>query len=153
MRIFQYPVSLVSLTFWFLFWFLNALDKFLAQQHMGMIRWYGNHRVEKFGMYFERLDIDSTYVVPTLVFAGIVEFAVAALFGVAIWRLVKSGGDVLGAISSAVAASIVIFIGFEIFDVVVGDRAELLEHSTYIGVLFLSYLVSLFELQRKVPAT
>lgn len=153
MRVFNFPISLVSLTFWFLFWALNALDKFCAQQHFGLIRWWGNHRVEKFGMYFERLDISANHVTATLVFAGIVEFIAAGFFAAALYDLAREKRDPMQRISQAIAVSIIIFIGFEIFDVLVGDRAELLEHSTYVGVLFLSYLVSFFELQTKRGAT
>ena len=43
-------------------WLLNGLDKFFARQDIGFVRWWGNHRVEKFSMYFEKLQLDAAYV-------------------------------------------------------------------------------------------
>jgi hypothetical protein len=91
-------------------------------------------------MYFDRLDIDPGFVTATLLFAGIVEFFAAALFLVAGIRLVKNQPGVAYRTDLAIAVSIAVFLGFAIFDVVVGDRAELLEHSTYVGVLLVSFL-------------
>ena len=140
MAILRQPVTAVVIAFWFCFWLLNGLDKFFARQDIGFVHWWGNHRVEKFTMYFDRLDIDPGFVTATLIFAGIVEFFAAALFLVAGIRLVKNQPGVAYRTDLAIAVSIAVFLGFAIFDVVVGDRAELLEHSTYVGVLLVSFL-------------
>ncbi len=134
------PITLVIVAYWFFFWILNALDKVLARHDIGFLRWWGNDRIEKFTMYFERLMLDVSGVYPTLLFAGIVEFAVAAVFVLAGWRLACGRAGAARLADLAIALSIVIFLGFAIFDVIVGDRAELLEHSTYVGVLLISYL-------------
>lgn len=140
MSAFRQPITAVVIVYWFFFWLLNGLDKFFARQDIGFVHWWGNHRVEKFTMYFDRLGWDGAYVSGTLVFAGIVEFLAAALFVVAFLQLVRGKPGVAYRTDLAIAASVVVFLGFAIFDVVVGDRAELLEHSTYVGVLLASFL-------------
>lgn len=140
MAAFRQPITAVVIVFWFFFWVLNGLDKFFARQEIGILRWWGNHRVEKFTMYFEKLSLDPDYIPATLIFAGIVEFAAAAFFVVAGVRLLQGRPGVAYRTDLAITASIAVFIGFTVFDVVVGDRAELLEHSTYIGVLLVSFL-------------
>lgn len=136
----NYPIAFVIVVYWFAFWLLNALDKILARQDLGILRWWGNDRVEKFTLYFDRLMVDSWLVTPTLMFAGIVEIAVAILFATAMIGIAKSQSGCFQRANQGIAASIAVFLGFAIFDVIVGDRAELLEHSTYVGVLLISYL-------------
>ena len=36
------------------------------------------------------------------------------------------------------------FIAFSVFDIISGDRAELLEHGIYLGLIILSWLVVLY---------
>jgi len=143
------PISLVIVLYWFFFWLLNAFDKILARKDLGIIQWWGNDRVEKFTGYFDRLDIGAALVKPTLYLCGLVEFGAALLFVLAASALMKSGANAASRARKAIALSVLIFLGFSIFDVIVGDRAELLEHGTYIGVLLISYLAiaaeSLFD--------
>ncbi len=134
------PITLVIVAYWFFFWMLNALDKVLARHDIGFLRWWGNDRIEKFTMYFDRLMLDVSGVYPTLLFAGLVELGVAGVFLHAGIRLAGGGPGAARLADRAIALSIAIFLGFAVFDVVVGDRAELLEHSTYVGVLLISYL-------------
>ncbi len=134
------PITAVVVTFWFFFWLLNGLDKFFARQDVLLLHWWGNHRVEKFTMYFDKLSLDPAHVPATLVFAGFVEFAAAGAFVFAGVRLVQGRPGVAYRTDLAIALSIVVFLVFTMFDVIVGDRAELLEHSTYIGVLLVSFL-------------
>ncbi len=140
MNVLRQPITAVVIVFWFFFWVLNGLDKFFARKDNGLVRWWGNHRVEKFTMYFDQLALDPALVKATLVFAGLVEFAAAAAFVWAGLRLVQGKPGVAYRTDLAITASIAVFLGFTIFDVIVGDRAELLEHSTYIGVLLVSFL-------------
>ena len=140
MHAIRQPITAVVIVFWFFFWVLNGLDKFFARQDVVFVHWWGNHRVEKFTMYFDRLALDPAFVEATLVFAGVVEFAAAAFFAWAAVKLVRGEPGVAYRTDLAIAVSIVVFLGFTIFDVIVGDRAELLEHSTYIGVLLVSFL-------------
>ena len=133
--------------YWALFWLLNGLDKFLCRTDLGPLTWFGNHREEKFTMYMDRLGFGDAIVNPTLVFAGIWELAIAALCAYAMVVFARPGPVAPRMLWSirAVGATIITFIGFCIFDVVVGDRAELLEHSTYIGVAVVSYMLLALE--------
>jgi len=139
------PITLTICAYWMFFWLLNGLDKFLARTHLGLFQWWGNDRIDKFGMYFERLAFPEPMVWPTLVFAGIVELALAGLFVYALRQLFRQIPGAVRLADLAVALSILCFMGFAIFDVIVGDRAELLEHSTYVGVLLISYLAMAAE--------
>jgi len=139
------PITLTICSYWMFFWLLNGLDKFLARTHLGLFQWWGNDRIEKFGMYFERLDFPEPMVWPTLVFAGVLELALAALFFHALRQLFRQLPGSVRLADLGVALSILCFMGFAIFDVIVGDRAELLEHSTYVGVLLISYLAMAAE--------
>ena len=143
--LFRRPITLTICAYWMVFWLLNGLDKFLARTHLGIFQWWGNDRVEKFGMYFERLAFPEPMIWPTLVFAGIVELALAALFFRALLQLFRQLPGSIRLADLGVALSILCFMGFAIFDVIVGDRAELLEHSTYVGVLLISYLAMAAE--------
>ena len=140
MAFLRQPITAVVIAFWFFFWLLNGLDKFFARQDVVFVNWWGNHRVEKFSMYFDKLALDPSYVQATLIFAGLVEFAAAGFFVVAAIRLFQGSPGVAYRTDLAITVSIAVFLGFTIFDVIVGDRAELLEHSTYIGVLLVSFL-------------
>lgn len=140
MHALRQPITAVVIVFWFFFWLLNGLDKFFARQDVVFLHWWGNHRVEKFTMYFDRLALDPAFVQATLIFAGLVEFAAAGFFVWAGLRLIQGKPGVAYRTDLAITVSIAVFLGFTIFDVIVGDRAELLEHSTYIGVLLVSFL-------------
>jgi hypothetical protein len=139
------PITLTICTYWMFFWLLNGFDKFLARTDLMAFRWWGNDRIEKFGMYFERLAFADWAIWPTLVFAGIVEIALAGLFLYALRQLFLQQPGSIRLADLGVALSILCFLGFAIFDVIVGDRAELWEHSTYVGVLLISYLAMAAE--------
>lgn len=146
MAAFKRPITMIVVSYWFCFWLLNAMDKVLARQDIGLLRWWGNDRIEKFTMYFDRLSFDPAYVYPTLLFAGVAELLVALPFLYAGIRLVQDRPGAARLADLAIAASIAVFLGFAVFDVIVGDRAELLEHSTYVGVLLISFLAIAAEM-------
>ncbi|MCR9056068.1 MAG: hypothetical protein NXI02_01920 [Rhodobacteraceae bacterium] len=139
MHALRQPITAVVIVFWFFFWLLNGLDKFFAPE-CRFRSLVGNHRVEKFTMYFDRLALDPALVEATLIFAGLVEFGAAGFFVWAAIKLLRGEPGVAYRTDLAITVSIAVFLGFTIFDVIVGDRAELLEHSTYIGVLLVSFL-------------
>jgi hypothetical protein len=122
------PLGYIALAYWFLFWLLNGLDKFMHGATVTpLFTWFGKDRAEQFGKYFDRLDLPANGIAP-------LELAVAALFAVALLST-RQFETWLGA---AFAACALMFIGFSAWDVVVGDRAELLEHGTYLGVVFIT---------------
>ena len=130
--------------FWFLFWLMNGLDKFLFRTDLNFITWWGNDRFEKFSSYFEKINISTAYIAPTLLCAGVVEIAISVVFIGSIIALLKGSKDVF---KLGIACSIICFIGFIIFDIIVGDRLELWEHSNYLGILLISYIAFLLEEQ------
>ncbi|MGL1921275.1 MAG: hypothetical protein OCD03_09615 [Hyphomicrobiales bacterium] len=135
--------------FWLIFWLFNGLDKFLYQTDMGMLTWYGKDRGWQFLTYLTNVQISADFVGPILRFAGIWEVMVSLIFGAFLWCQVKSKAQSktkkIELYDLALKISMLTFIGFCGFDIVVGDRAELLEHSTYIGVVGVTYLVSHVE--------
>lgn len=52
----------------------------------------------------------------------------------------------LMALQSALSLSFLVFLGFICFDIVAGDRAELLEHSTYLAVIAATFITGCLEL-------
>ncbi|MCT4657348.1 MAG: hypothetical protein N4A65_16265 [Cohaesibacter sp.] len=140
-------LGLLIMGYWFMFWTLNGLDKYLNRTDLGLFSWYGNDRDEKFAMYFDRLGLGEGAVNPVLMFAGVWELVAAALCVVAMIAIAKNApiAEKMEKSQQAIVFTFITFIGFCIFDVVVGDRAELLEHSTYIGVAIVSYILLALE--------
>jgi hypothetical protein len=133
------PLGYIALVYWFLFWLLNGLDKFMHGVTVSLggaplFTWFGKDRAEQFGKYFDRLNLPADGIAPLLGFCGVLELAVAALFAMTLIAT-RQFETWLG---PAFAACALMFIGFSIWDVVVGDRAELLEHGTYLGVVFIT---------------
>lgn len=130
--------------YWLIFWAFNGLDKFLDKSPIGMFMWYGKDREWQFSTYFTNMQLPLDWVMPLLHITGVVELLIAVIFMVfLIHRLFsKNPTKSLSIYNIGLEISAVIFIGFSAFDVMSGDRAELLEHGTYIGVIGVSYLVS-----------
>ena len=133
------PLGYVVYVYWFLFWLLNGMDKFMhgASVSLGggpLFTWFGKDRTEQFTKYFDHLDLPIEGIAPLLTTCGVIELAVAVLFAVALVS-VRRFEQWSGA---AFASCAVMFLGFSVWDVVAGDRAELLEHGTYIGVVFIT---------------
>jgi hypothetical protein len=133
------PLGYVVYAYWFLFWLLNGMDKFMHGTSVSLgggmaFTWFGKDRSEQFGKYFDRMDLPHDGIAPLLSVCGVVELAVAVLFAVALVareRFEQWSG-------AAFAACALMFLGFSVWDVVAGDRAELLEHGTYMGVVFVT---------------
>ncbi len=146
-------ISFLSLGFaiyWAAFWLLNGLDKFFCGKSLFGFVWYGKDRTAQFGGYFERLNLPEGGIQGLLYFAGVVEIAVAVPFLLVVVRMARGGfricAETLWAMHFALFLSFLVFIGFVIFDIIVGDRAELLEHSTYLIVIAATFLVTYLEL-------
>jgi len=135
--------------YWLVFWLFNGLDKFLNRSTLGGITWFGKDRSWQFGVYMENLGLPLDFVPGILTFAGIWELLIAILFLSALNITIVAGereqdaADRIFIIGLFVSA--LTFIGFCAFDTVVGDRAELLEHSTYMAVIAVSYICMAVE--------
>lgn len=132
-----------------MFWLLNGLDKVFHSTDFGLLNWHGKNRWDQFSGYLDRLNWPLEMITPLMVLLFIVEIIVALAFLRAI-ILVASRHKNKYEISHdhlklPILLSIFVFIGFSVWDVIVGDRAELLEHGTYIGVLGISWAVGALE--------
>lgn len=140
--------------FWAIFWLFNGLDKFLFHTDLGALTWYGKDRGWQFLTYVTNMQLSPSFVGPILRFAGIWEVLISLFFIIFIWFQIfnknQSKNKNIKLYDLAIKISMLTFIAFCAFDIVVGDRAELLEHSTYIALVGISYLVSHAE---KILAT
>ncbi len=130
---------LVSL-YWALFWLINGLDKFLNRHHLGLFRWWGKDRSAQFSSYFERLSLPTDGIAPLLVVTGLFELVIGALFA---WAMVQQ--QRFEAKANALGLGFwlagITLIGFSVFDVLFGDRAELREHGLFLMLLWVSALL------------
>lgn len=135
-------VAVGAALYWAVFWLMNGLDKFLYGRNLLLFRWHGKDRADQFGAYFERIGIPDFLAEPVLIFTGVWEIALGLVFLAIVYRIVRGSRPlaVLRMMSLGTAASILTFIGFSTFDVVSGDRAELLEHGAYLILVLVSWL-------------
>lgn len=134
------PLGYIALGYWFFFWLMNGMDKFLHGVTVTvagepLFIWFGKNRMEQFGKYFDRLALPQEGIAPLLSACGVIELTVASLFFISL----LGPKHYEAWIAAAFTATAVMFMGFSLWDVVVGDRAELLEHGTYMGVVFVTY--------------
>ena len=131
-----------TVLYWAVFWTFNGLDKFLHGRNLLVFHWHGKDRAGQFGSYFQDIGINASLTEPMLLLTGVWELALGLLFAGVLYRLASDTGPraVLKAMSLGTTASILTFIGFSAFDVVSGDRAELLEHGVYMMLLLVSWL-------------
>ncbi len=132
-------IRLGIIVFWFLFWALNAVDKFLAGN---VSFWVGQDRSTQFAEYFDSIGFASRSVVTgALVGVTILEIA-AFLFGTLalVYYFTSSREKTRAAVFWMILTSLVIFSLFSIADQVFGEREELLEHSIY----WISFIISWF---------
>ena len=130
--------------YWMVFWLFNGLDKFLNRSTVGGITWFGKDRNWQFGVYLENLGLPLDYVPAILNFAGLWELLVAIVFLSTLNIMIIAGAREEKSTDQlyifGLFLSTLTFIAFCAFDVVVGDRAELLEHSTYMVVIAVSFI-------------
>lgn len=130
--------------YWLVFWAFNGLDKFLDKSSIGIFMWYGKDREWQFLTYFTNMQLPLNWVTPLLQLTGIIELLIAAIFAMFLIHKLfsKKPAKSLTIYNIGLEISAVIFIGFSAFDVMSGDRAELLEHGTYVALIGVSYLVA-----------
>ncbi len=132
-------VGNLAIGHWALYWVMNGLDKFLNRTDLGLFTWHGKDRSTQFGEYFQNTGMPMDMLDGLLYVTGVIELMVAIPLFLALYA-VSSGSRVsrrvfeFGFFSSAA-----IFSGFSFFDVIIGDRAELWEHGTFLIGLLLCY--------------
>ncbi|MCV0427301.1 MAG: hypothetical protein K5905_17710 [Roseibium sp.] len=147
----EIAISIVAAGYWAAFWAMNGLDKFLNRSDIGPFNWYGKDRVDQFTTYFLRLEISPDSINSVLCFAGVWELFVAIPLLVAIVAMVWRPGSTTArsTLYWSYFLSGITLIGFSVFDVVAGDRAELREHGLYFALLMACCLWARFSLSPK----
>lgn len=140
--------------YWFLFWLMNGLDKFLHGRDLVLFTWTGKDRTTQFGTYFNGADLPTRWISSALHAIGIWEIAISLFFLAAISFCFRNNAErkfrdtvVLGCLGGSLT-----FTGFSAFDIVAGDRLELFEHGIYLGLIILSWFVIMYRANAKSPA-
>lgn len=139
--------------YWFLFWLMNGLDKFLNGRDLVLFTWIGKDRTTQFGTYFNGADLPTRWINPVLHAIGIWEIATSLFFLAAISFCFRKNAErkfqdtvVLGFMGGSLA-----FTGFSAFDIIAGVRLELFEHGIYLGMIILSWFVIMYRANAKSP--
>lgn len=136
-------LSSLLIFYWLMFWLMNGLDKFYNRQSFSLFTWYGNDRNPKFTMYFDRIALSEEWVNPVLYLVGVLEIAIAIFLAISLWfyktnfskdKKLDKKWFKIGMLWGGAT-----FVGFTIIDVILGDRLELLEHSTYLILICVTY--------------
>jgi hypothetical protein len=127
----------IVVAFFSMFWLLNGLDKFLNRH----LFWYGDHRDQKFIAYFASIHLPSSVALTALYSLGALE----TLLGIGFLIALLSRKIPLALSQIFFKASILIFLLYSVGDILFGDRAELLEHGTYLALIIISFTFFLWR--------
>ena len=129
---------------------MNGMDKFLNGRDLLLFRWFGKDRTEQFGVYFGKADLPEGWINSVLYVVGTWEIALSLLFLAAVFYRVRRGGEqnLWNAALPGFFVATLTFTAFSVFDVIAGDRGELLEHSIYLGMIILSWFVIMYRRDR-----
>jgi len=146
-------ITIILYGYWFTFWALNSLDKLLNGTDLGLFTWYGKDRTHQFIIYLERLGWTQDLYMPLMLYISVIEMLIALVF---LWAILvifhvqdPKHRKFQVSIKLPIILSLLCFIGFSIWDIVTGDRAELLEHETYLIALCTTYIISKWEITEK----
>jgi uncharacterized membrane protein YphA (DoxX/SURF4 family) len=131
---------------WAVYWVMNGLDKFLNRTNLGLFTWYGKDRSEQFGNYLGNTNLPLEALEPLLYVTGVIELLVAIPLLLTVAAIIKGDGVPRRLFEFGFFLSAAIFSGFSFFDVIIGDRAELWEHGTFMIGLLLCYILAKDEL-------
>ena len=131
-------IHIAIVGFWFLFWFLNSIDKVINKP---MFLWASKDRVTQLTDYFSSIGVENANVaLATLIFIAVVEIAASLFLAFSLVSLFA------GKEKSArlwffwgTLTGLGIFTFFAIGDQIFGDRMELLEHATFWTALLVSW--------------
>ncbi|MFQ5540746.1 MAG: hypothetical protein ACE5F4_00660 [Candidatus Paceibacteria bacterium] len=139
MSIEVWVIHVGATVFWMFYWIFNAIDKVAA----GKPYWAGKVRVEKMLDYFSSIHLGELWIAKTsLAVIGVLEAFAGILFLISLWFYLRKRIQTAHRFFFwGTATGIFIFGGFIMFDIIVGDRAELLEHTTYWMAIMLSWVV------------
>ena len=131
-------IQIGILAYWFLFWLLNVVDKFIGKS---TFLWVGKDRFSQLVNYFASIGIENeTIPYITLVFSTILEIIALLLLTFALFKYLSGHYQKARDIFFwGTFVGLAIFSFFSIGDQVFGDRVELLEHTTYWIALIISW--------------
>lgn len=129
----------LSVAHWAVYWVMNGLDKFLNRTDLGLFTWYGKDRSEQFSTYLANTELPAGMLDGLLYVTGVLELLVAVPLFLTLIALVRGEGVSRRIFEFGFFLSAAIFSGFSFFDVIIGDRAELWEHGTFLIGLLLCY--------------
>ena len=127
--------------YWAMLWLMNGLDKFLNRKNLSFFTWFGKDRTEQFSEYFDKVALPDAWIEPLLIGTGIWELLVALPFILVFGALVFRGYFDEAKFRIGMFLGGVTFTGFCFFDIIFGDRAELLEHSTFLVLIGVTYVI------------
>ena len=140
--------------YWFLFFLMNGLDKYLIGRDLLLFRWFGKERTGQFSSYFARADLPHEWIDTAIYAVGAWEIALALFFLAAGFNLLRRNREQQGRNSmiSGLVLAVLTLTVFSVFDVIAGDRGELLEHNIYLGMVILSWFVITYRRDRAVES-
>ena len=134
---------------WFIWWLFNGLDKIFNGQDLGFFKWSGKDRTDQFAGYLDKLGWAPETFTYLMAIAFIVEVFIALAFLRAMVRIIRYRG--YGqfypheTLKLPIILSIVCFTAFSAWDIIVGDRAELWEHGTFLVTVCIVWVIASFE--------
>ncbi len=140
-------VEPVIVAYWCVYWLLNGLDKFLVRRDLMAFTWFGKDRTLQFARYFQRvdrLDLRDGWMLEILYSVGLWELTLSLFFLAACAYCLHPGGRrgrLVHAAPLGLFFAALTFIGFSALDVIIGDRAELMEHNIFLGMVMLSWAI------------
>ena len=131
---------------------MNGMDKFLNGRDLVLFRRFGYDRTSRFGDYFNRVDLPEEWVNAVLYAAGTWEIVLSLSFLASGWFCFRKSDEQKrwNSLMLGLSMGAFTFIGFSVFDVISGDRVELLEHGTYLGMIILSEFIIIYLRDRTV---
>ena len=131
---------LFLIIFWWFFWLLNVIDKFIMDQ---TFLWVGKNRVAQLIKYFASIGIDEVSIpIVFFIFFTFLEIIALVFMTIALWfYFKKEKKHTRNAFFYGMLMSLVIFSFFSIGDQIFGDRDELFEHSIYWILAVISWFV------------
>ncbi|MDA1060832.1 MAG: hypothetical protein O3B47_03495 [bacterium] len=124
--------------YWVFFWFLNVVDKFIGE---ATFLWVGKDRLGQLVKYFSSIGIENDFIALNVLrlttFLEILAFFFVLL--ALIYQLIGNKKRAYNLFFLGTLFGLIIFSFFSIGDQVFGDRAELLEHTTYWIALIISW--------------
>lgn len=140
----------IGLSFhWFIWWLFNGLDKVLNGRDLGLFFWSGKDRSNQFSGYLEKLGWSPDVYSILMSIAFVVEVLIAAFFLRAMIRIIRhrNHGQFYPhqTLKLPILLSVGCFTCFSTWDIVVGDRAELWEHGTFLVTVCITWVIASFE--------